>query len=665
MEQETDIWQCPQCGTEVDVSDVGFYAEVSCPACRHAEIIHTVLANFRIDGVLGIGGMSVVLRGHDMVLNRTVAIKVLNETYRNQPERIARFENECAMMARVRHENVVQVYSASWARGQFYIAMELVDGQNLEHVVTAEEPLAPLTALEITRQVVLGLEAASKSGLLHRDMKPGNIIITEAGRAKVLDFGLSLGKRDEDTEEIIWATPFYVPPETLQRKQEDVRTDIYALGMTLRYLLTGVETFADSPQSVSELLQSKFKLPHLSEELPHLEESLCDLVDHMTAYDPADRPEDYRELMAELLEVESAIQQQGTEASPEKRRMRRYKLMLGAGATVAVGLAAACITASLASPPPVRKALPPAEQVSWPEWERFCIAQNCLSQKNWSEAEQHFTTLGVTESVEPAMAAWSSLVAAVLATARGDDEAANKNLASFRVQLARQSEASPGAISLMGQLAALDKALTQPESDAAGIELPPLRGMLGCLKARPLALSGKDAAASASIEQARQDFGASEAPWAEMAALSDPALSQLASEITEGLLFRAKHAMASHDFQEAQATLETYLQRPGLTAKQKDEAVVLQELCQVASSVVNMFKKRLPNEYRPGMPPDAMRDAIAVFKLGHLDDEVYALALMLNGDYDAAFRANPYRALPASTAPFAILMRDWKDRLAR
>lgn len=665
MDNETEIWQCPQCGTEVDISSLGFYAEAGCPACHHAEIVHTVLANFRIDGVLGVGGMSVVLRAHDLVLNRTAAIKVLNETYRNQPERIARFENECAMMARVRHENVVQVYSAGWARGQFYIAMELVEGQNLEHVVTKGSPLDPLTALEITRQVVLGLEAASKSGLLHRDMKPGNIIIDADGRAKVLDFGLSLGQRDADTEEIIWATPFYVSPETLQRKQEDVRTDIYALGMTLRYLLTGVETFADAPQSVSELLQCKFKLPHLSSELPHVAESLCDLVDHMTAYDPADRPEDYRELMAELLEVETAIQKQGAEASPEKCRERRRKILLGAGATIAAGIAVACVTATLSAPDPVRRALPPVEQVSWPEWERFCQARDYLAQKNWVAAEQQFTGLGVSGTAEPGLAAWSALTAASLAAARGDDDAVAVCMEAYHNQLSRSNEQSPAATGLMGQLAACDKLLQQPETDAGDIGLPPLRGMTGYLKARPLALEGKDTAACNAIAQARQDFAASDAPWGEMAALADASLEQLSPKITQGLFSRARHAMVSHDFPAAQSALETYLKRPGLNAAQKDEAQVLQELCQVSAAVVNVFKKRLPQKYSPGMSPSDMRDAIAALKLGHLEDEVYTMALMLQGDYDAAFRANPYRALPASTTPFAILMRDWKSRLGR
>ena len=194
----------------MDISQLGFFARLQCPNCGRKARVHTLLANFRIDSVLGRGGMSVVFSAQDLVLGRELAIKVLNDNYRDQPERIARFENECMLMAKVRHENVVSVYSASWARGQFYIAMEKV-----ELIVDEHKCLLPDEALDVILQVAMGLRAAHAAGVLHRDMKPGNIIITPEGQAKVLDFGLSQDDcGDSEQEEIIWATPVYVPPET-------------------------------------------------------------------------------------------------------------------------------------------------------------------------------------------------------------------------------------------------------------------------------------------------------------------------------------------------------------------------------------------------------------------------------------------------------------------
>ena len=214
--------------------------EIACPDCGVRSFVHGLLANYKIDSILGIGGMSVVFRARDMVLGRPLAIKVLNDTYRDEPERIEGFENECALMAKVRHENVVSVYSAGWARGQFYIAMELVDGRNLELIVAERGFLLPADALEIVRQVALGLQAANEAGLLHRDVKPGNVLITPEGQAKVLDFGLSLeDKPGVETEDVIWATPYYVPPETLHRQPESVQTDIYALGAVMYHMITG------------------------------------------------------------------------------------------------------------------------------------------------------------------------------------------------------------------------------------------------------------------------------------------------------------------------------------------------------------------------------------------------------------------------------------------
>jgi serine/threonine protein kinase len=132
MSEAQEIWTCSRCGCRQDISQLGFYAEIACTGCGSLAHVHNLLANYKIDSVLGIGGMSVVFKARDLVLGRPLAIKVLNDTYRDAPERIAGFENECSLMAKVRHENVVSVYSAGWARGQFYIAMELVKGRNLE-----------------------------------------------------------------------------------------------------------------------------------------------------------------------------------------------------------------------------------------------------------------------------------------------------------------------------------------------------------------------------------------------------------------------------------------------------------------------------------------------------------------------------------------------------
>ena len=131
MDLAAERFRCPECGHEDDIADLGFFAEWTCPVCASVQRVHTLLANFRLLEVLGYGGMSTVYRAEDLVLGRAVAIKILHGDYQNAPERRRSFEQECANLARVRHENVVSLYSGGWSRGHFYIVMEVVEGTNL------------------------------------------------------------------------------------------------------------------------------------------------------------------------------------------------------------------------------------------------------------------------------------------------------------------------------------------------------------------------------------------------------------------------------------------------------------------------------------------------------------------------------------------------------
>lgn len=664
MDPEVEPWRCPACGTEMDIGGLGLYASLQCPSCGKEHVVHTRLANYSIQGILGVGGMSVVFRARDMVLGRITAIKVLNETYRSQPERIARFENECAMMAKVRHENVVQVYSAGWSRGQFFIAMELVDGRNLEHVVTAEEPLQPATALEIARQVTLGLQAASRSGLLHRDMKPGNIIITREGTAKVLDFGLSLNKQEENTEETIWATPFYVAPETLQRAQEDVRTDIYALGMTLRYLLTGVESFADSPSSIDELLQSKYRLSRLSSECPHLDEALCDLVDHMTAYDPSERPENYRELLAEIREVQNALNLSGSPSTPEMRRVRQRRTLMGIAATLAAGAAAAYLAPELSAPDPVRRAVKPDARVDWDDLEQFVKAREAMGKNYWGRAKGLYASLAEKEGTEPAMGAWSALSAACLAVLRGESDQAEKWFHCMEGWMGRE-DASPAAAKAYRELALVEAAVRDRTSLGDEVSLLPLRGMCFCMQAWAYAGVGDEEGVEKAVSAAQSAFASAGGEWSGLAGKAPDLLSSLEPEISRGMMARARQEISLLHFDRARDLLESYIRRFKPRSREVEEARVLQEACLVGKTAFAMLEKRFPSAFPMNLQPVQVREMAAALGQGKLDEELYALSLLLSGDVEEAFKADPYRDDPSSQEAFAILMRDWRTRLSK
>ncbi len=417
--KSSEIWSCPHCGAKVDVVSLGLYAEVTCPQCGHTDRVHVQLGGFRLEGILGIGGMSVVYRALDVALQRPLALKVLNDNFRSDPERIERFEKESAMMARVRHENVTSVYSAGRAYDQFYIAMELIDGDNMEHYVTAHGVPEPTEAVRIVREVARGLHAAQMAGLLHRDMKPGNILIDRSGKAKVIDFGLALDAKKGDTEEVIWATPFYVPPETLRREPEDVRTDIYALGMTLAFLLTGVGQFEEPTNSVTTLLECKRNKPAFTEQYPHVPSVLGELVDHMTAFSPAKRPANYDDLEEELADVCNELERLKREAT--MRAALRRKRMNRSAMAVGVSLLLGGVLAFILSPAKIslfRDPVPvPAEEVDLcnAEMQALQTALNYLDAGETATAEQRLLLLA-RETKEPTLGAWCARLALFLCT---------------------------------------------------------------------------------------------------------------------------------------------------------------------------------------------------------------------------------------------------------
>ena len=190
--QQDNIVHCPECGQAMDVSQLPPYANAICPGCQALTRVKTRMGPYRITGKLGKGGMSVVYRAEDSVLGREVALKVLNDTYAGDALRSERFEREAQIMARVSHENLVQIYAVGRDQGLFYIAMELVEGSGLDALITAEERVPEDKVLRLTLDIVRGLDAAWNAGLMHRDIKPANVLQSPDGVAKIVDFGLSL-----------------------------------------------------------------------------------------------------------------------------------------------------------------------------------------------------------------------------------------------------------------------------------------------------------------------------------------------------------------------------------------------------------------------------------------------------------------------------------------
>lgn len=643
----------------MDISSLGIFAELVCPVCGTKSRVHTSLANFRIDGILGVGGMSVVFSARDLVLGRDLAIKVLNDIYREQPERIARFESECAMMARVRHENVVSVYSAGWARGQFYIAMEKVEGRNLEQLLAEHKCLMQDEALDVIGQVACGLQAAQAAGVLHRDMKPGNIIITPEGKAKVLDFGLSLEDRpDAAREETIWATPFYVPPETLENKKEDARTDIYALGMTLRSMVTGVTNFSDTIQDIKLLIAKKRSLRPMVDLYPHLSESLCDLIDHMTSYSPDARPADYEELLDEIAEVQSGVG--GASEEWKKRLLRRKWWFVGVGGVVMLGVLAALLVAWLTPAPPIWENVPVPSQVTWIG--RTLLHDACEQMQNGD-----FDRAGNTFAALPAKVDEPAIRLAAFLMHFLTDESivvSPELLSMLRVHIEAAKNGSSADRALAAACSDIPNQFEtrslSPESLSANLPLP-LRSAVLMLAARHYISLGDTSGATLCLDAAIESLSAS--PYTE--AMTHNVRNQrrnLPRVMVQGVRTHVRSLMRAGKTASALDVLQK-MDTTHFTPLELAEREVQLEFCRVATEAFAMLQRKAPAEFKEGASPKEIQKLAQ--KLGHyrLGNELFSLVCLLHGDYARAFESDPHRGNAESREPFAILMRDWKKRL--
>jgi len=300
--------ECPECGFVMDVTECDPFEEIACPECAANVRVRRVFDHYRIEGELGVGGMSRVYRARDQHLERLVALKVLNRDNSFKKDRIIQFEREARLTASINHPHVVRVYGVGRENGYLYIAMELVHGRNLEEHMEGGGQLSELEVLNLSIEVVEGLAAAHSIGLIHRDIKPANILLNEQSKAKLVDFGLALMfEVDRDESEEMWATPYYVPPEKLRGEQEDFRGDIYSFGATLYHLLAGRPPHDNDSVSISELLEAKSVKVHLGDAAPLVSVPTQKVVNRMMETDPGDRYDSYEALLEDMVDARDKL----------------------------------------------------------------------------------------------------------------------------------------------------------------------------------------------------------------------------------------------------------------------------------------------------------------------------------------------------------------------
>lgn len=271
----------------------------------------TILGNrYEIIRKIGGGGMAFVYEAKDRLLNRIVAVKVLRPEFVDDEEFLAKFKREAEAVANISHPNIVNVYDVGCDGKVNYIVMEYVDGQNLKEIIKNEGTLDEYTALDITKQIAKALSAAHKKGVIHRDIKPHNILISSEGRnVKVADFGIAKAATNSTMTNIgsIIGSVHYFSPEQAKGKPVKNNADLYSLGIVLYEMLLGKVPFkGDSPISIA-LQHINEDIEFSSEEKTQIPQSIRTLIKKLTEKSPEDRYQSSEEVIEDIEYIEQNI----------------------------------------------------------------------------------------------------------------------------------------------------------------------------------------------------------------------------------------------------------------------------------------------------------------------------------------------------------------------
>jgi serine/threonine-protein kinase len=266
------------------------------------------IGRYEIIGLVGRGGMGVLYRARDPMLERDVAVKMMHVDFTLDTAARARFEREAKAVARLQHRNVVTLHELGEVDGTPYIVMEFLGGKDLDAILRGSKPLALGEKLDIVAQLCEGLGYAHDQGIVHRDVKPGNVRVLEDGTVKILDFGIARFASTAVTQSgTIMGTPSYMSPEQIMGKAVDGRADLFSAGVLLYELLSGKKPFSgDSPTAVAYQIMHTEAVP-VRTEAPELPEALAEIVARSLQKNPDDRYNRASEMSADLQTVRMVL----------------------------------------------------------------------------------------------------------------------------------------------------------------------------------------------------------------------------------------------------------------------------------------------------------------------------------------------------------------------
>ncbi len=312
-----------------------------------------VLNRYKILERLGGGGMSVVWKAYDLVLDRNVALKVLRPEMSEDDEFISRFRREAQSVASLSHPNIVNIYDVGEDSGLYFIVMELVEGETLRDRLKAKGKLSVSESLEIARGICEGLSHAHARRIIHRDIKPQNILLTHKGDVKVADFGIAraLGGVSTTSRDVVVGSAPYLSPEQAKNGTVSTRSDLYSLGVVMFEMLTGKPPFVgDSPVAVA-LQHVQGKVPKVADKSPYVPIEVDQLVQKALAKNPSERFSSAEDMLVAIKALEQGARRaapprkadQEVLAAPSKGdeglgRQRAKKKKMSLGAKVFLGL---------------------------------------------------------------------------------------------------------------------------------------------------------------------------------------------------------------------------------------------------------------------------------------------------------------------------------------
>lgn len=244
---------------------------------------------YRLDHQQGSGGMAVIYKATDLALGRIVAVKILRPSLTNDHSFLVRFRQEARNVANLSHPNIVTVHDVGQDNNTHYIVMEYIDGANLKDIIREESPLPISKVLDLGIQICAGVGYAHRAKLVHADVKPQNILVTDNNKVKVTDFGIAqalAATQPQERQKVVWGSPHYFSPEQAQGEYPTPASDVYSLGIVLYEMLTGRLPFVGSDQQALALAHIRDAPPRLSEINPQIPTDLERIILKSLSKDP-------------------------------------------------------------------------------------------------------------------------------------------------------------------------------------------------------------------------------------------------------------------------------------------------------------------------------------------------------------------------------------------